>query len=81
VGPDAISFLTPTIGRCYSSGSFGHAWSVRRILALDPALDTVTCKIVAGPGRRRTETMTRAEFERWARYEVVQEESEWVRVG
>ncbi|GAB4172024.1 MAG: hypothetical protein OHK0026_09470 [Rhodocyclaceae bacterium] len=76
---------TPAAGRCYSNAAFGRAWSVRRVLhiepASDPARDRITYKVLVGPGRRRTDTTTRADFERWLRYEVVQKENEWLRVA
>ncbi len=69
-------------GRCYSNGTFGRSWSVRRVLAIEPGADgeLVTYRIVVGAGRRRIERASRAEFAKWARHEVVQAENEWVRV-
>lgn len=69
-------------GRCYSNGTFGRSWSVRRVLAIEPAADgeLVTYRIVVGAGRRRIERASSTEFAKWARHEVVQAESEWVRV-
>lgn len=73
-------------GKYYSSGTFGHSWSVRYVIDIardpggDPGLDRVSYKIVVGPSRRSSAVATRAEFSKWARYEVAKTENEWVRV-
>jgi len=37
----------------------------------------VIYKVLAGKDRRKSGVCTRAEFARWARYEVFQDESSW----
>lgn len=70
-------------GHCYSNGRFGPEWSVRCVVdAADSAdNDLVIYRAVAGAGasrsRRETGTVSRAELARWARYEVVRDETTW----
>ena len=40
----------------------------------------MVCVRVAGAGRRKSAVLAREEFARWAKYEVVLQENEWVRV-
>ena len=40
----------------------------------------MTFKIVAGAGRRKSATLPREEFARWAKYEVALNENEWVKL-
>ena len=67
----------------YSNGNFGDDWSVRQVVDesghSDPEMDKVIYKVVAGKGRRRSGVSTRAEFARWARYEVFRDENSWQR--
>ena len=66
-------------GACYSNGIYGSKWSVFQITREhDDA--TVTFKIVAGAGRRKSGTLPRDECARWAKYEVVLKENEWVKL-
>ncbi|WP_295880607.1 HPP family protein [uncultured Thiohalocapsa sp.] len=74
-------------GHCYSNGRFGPEWSVRCVVDAPeaPDNDLVIYRTVAGAGssrsRRETGTISRAELARWARYEVVREETTWRPVG
>lgn len=72
------------LGHYYSNGLFGKLWQVRHIIDesvhADPTKDKVIYKIVAGPGRRGTDTCTREEFAAWARYEVLRHENSWQRI-
>lgn len=72
-------------GRAYSNGRYAHEWSVRQIVdnsgRTDPEDDVVVYKVVAGKGRRGSGTCTRAEFARWARYEVERNENSWQRTA
>ena len=67
----------------YSNGEFGDDWSVRQVVDesahSDPEKDKIIYKAVAGKGRRRSGVSTRAEFARWARYEVFRDENSWQR--
>lgn len=67
----------------YSNGEFGDDWSVRQVVDesahSDAEKDKIIYKIVAGIGRRRSSVSTRAEFARWARYEVFRDENSWQR--
>mgnify|MGYP006283505445 CR=1 FL=1 len=70
-------------GHCYSNGRFGPEWSVRCVVDAAEATDNdlVIYRAVAGTGasrsRRETGTVSRAELARWARYEVVRDETTW----
>lgn len=66
-------------GRCYSNGIYGNKWSVYQITC-EHGDGTVTFKIVAGAGRRKSATLPREEFARWAKYEVALNENEWVKL-
>jgi CBS domain-containing membrane protein len=71
------------LGRYYSNGKYGAEWSVRQIIdAAESSAgqdDKVIYKVVAGDARYSTGVTTRAEFARWARYEVYREEGNWRR--
>ena len=65
----------------YSNGRYGDDWSVRHVvdqaLRGDPEKDQVIYRVVAGKDRRSAGTMSRADFARWARHEVVRNENSW----
>ena len=69
------------LGRYYSNGLYGNEWSVRQIVDEsvrdDPGKDTVVFEVIAGAGRRTSGVCTRIEFGRWAKHEVVRQESSW----
>lgn len=71
------------LGHFYSNGEQGEAWQVRQIVdesrSEDPARDRIIYKVVAGVGVRDSGVMTRAEFARWAKYEVVRHGKGWRR--
>ena len=71
-------------GHYYSNGRYGEHWSVRHIVdesgVTDPERDKVIYRVVAGHGRRSSGTCTRAEFARWAKYQVIRNENSWNRV-
>ena len=71
-------------GQYYSNGRSGESWSVRHIVdesgATDPDKDKVIYRVVAGHDRRSSGTCTRAEFARWAKYQVSRNENSWNRV-
>ena len=73
------------LGAAYSNGEQGEEWSVREIVdehrSDDPEKDRVIYKVVAGTGRRDTGVVTRTEFARWAKYEVVRHGEGWKRTG
>ena len=68
----------------YSNGAFGVEWSVRQIVDAsphtDPDKDLVVFKVVAGKGLRTSGVVTRADFARWASYELVRDDENWKRV-
>ena len=66
-------------GCCYSNGIYGNKWSVYQITR-EHDNGTVTLKIVAGAGRRKSATLPREEFARWAKYEVTLNENEWIKL-
>lgn len=70
------------LGRYYSNGRPGNDWSVRKVIdesgdTRTPAKDRVIYRIIVGTPARSTGVCTRAEFARWARYEVVQVNGSW----
>lgn len=72
------------LGAAYSNGDFGKHWAVRQILHIDASdesveQDSITFKVLVGPGRRSRLSCSRAEFLRWMRYEVVRNENSWER--
>lgn len=72
------------LGHYYSNGVYGEGWSVRRVIdesgVSEGERDQIIYRVVAGQDRRNTGTMARADFARWARYEVVLNENSWQRV-
>lgn len=71
-------------GRTYSNGAAGEAWSVRAVVDEScsevPAKDRIVWKGVAGAEVGQSGVMTRAEFARWARHEVVPHGTGWKRI-
>lgn len=71
------------LGHAYSNGGQGDGWEVREVVDAshtgDPERDQVIYKVVAGPRARTSGVMTRSEFARWARYEVVRHGKGWRR--
>lgn len=72
------------LGSYYSNGEYGEEWAVRQIVdesrSKDAAKDQVIYRTVAGGPRRESGVMTRAEFARWARYQVIRDDENWKRV-
>ena len=72
-------------GEYYSNGEYGENWSVRQIL--DESIhqetnnDMLTYKTVAGMGRRTSGIISRADFVKWARYQVIRDEDNWKRIN
>ena len=70
-------------GDCYSNGEYGPDWQVRQVIDMpntDSADDLLIYKVVAGQNRRASETVSRQEFARWARYAVFLNENSWQRM-
>ena len=72
------------LGGYYSNGKYGDDWSVRQVvdesLGESPEKDMLIYKVVAGPGRRSSDSMTRMEFANWAKYRVTRDEENWKRL-
>jgi CBS-domain-containing membrane protein len=68
-------------GCCYSNGRFGADWAVRCIVDVSEDQKQVIYRGVAGADRRRSGTLSRADFARWARYRVERDETTWRPVG
>lgn len=72
------------LGHYYSNGAYGPEWAVRQIIdqssSQDPTQDHVIYKVVAGAGRRATAMLSRAEFARWAKHDVIRDDENWRRV-
>ncbi len=72
-------------GKFYSNGKLGSLWSVRQVIDDSEeevplaSKDRVIYKIVAGHQSYATDICTRDEFKKWARFEVVQKDSLWVK--
>lgn len=78
------SHLDPSeirLGGTYSNGSYGENWSIRQVVdrvgVPDPDEDTLIYRVVGGKDRRKSGVCTRSEFARWAKYEVIRDESRW----
>jgi hypothetical protein len=76
-------------GKYYSNGAYGDSWAVRQIIDWDyenstgisqPDEEQLIFKVVAGNNRRSTGVMTKKDFARWAKHEVVRDEENWRRV-
>jgi len=65
----------------YCNGHYGDDWQIRQVVdesqQVNPEKDLVIYKVLAGKGRRKSGVCTRAQFARWARYEVFQDEASW----
>ncbi|NOQ90757.1 MAG: hypothetical protein GQ549_07405 [Gammaproteobacteria bacterium] len=71
-------------GHYYSNGEYGDIWSVRQIVDWaekeDSGEEQLIYKVIAGANRRNSGVMTKNEFSRWARHEVIRDEDNWRRV-
>ncbi|BCE03179.1 hypothetical protein TYM08_P3242 [Marinicellulosiphila megalodicopiae] len=71
-------------GKIYSNGKLGNLWSVRQVVDAgfhqNPEKDRVIYKVLAGAGGYETGICTRSEFKIWARFEVVQDNKQWLKV-
>ena len=71
-------------GHYYSNGEYGDLWSVRQIIdwseAVESGEEKLIYKVIAGADRRSTGVMTKNEFSRWAKHEVIRDEENWRRV-
>lgn len=72
-------------GRFYSNGELGHRWCVRQVIdaaeATEQRKDRVIYKSVAGANAYETGICQREEFRQWARFEVVESDGRWVKLG
>jgi CBS-domain-containing membrane protein len=71
------------LGHFYSNGHHDSRWQIRQVVDMPKAetsADLLIYKIVAGSNRRGSGTITRGDFARWARHEVVRNENSWQRV-
>jgi CBS domain-containing membrane protein len=73
------------LGHYYSNDAFGDDWSVRQVVDESPHpspdRDMVVYKVIAGPGKRKSEVLTRGEFARWARHEVCRDGENWKHIN
>lgn len=80
--------LTPqqiVLGNYYSNGRPGAEFTVRRVIdesgvTTTPEQNRIIYRVSAGPGANTTGTCTRAEFARWAKYQVRWLDGRWTRV-
>ena len=77
----AIHYQELEHGHYYSNGAYGDLWSVRQIVDWaetdDAGEEKLIYKVVAGADRRNSGVMTKNEFSRWAKHEVVRDENNW----
>lgn len=80
----AINYQELIPGHFYSNGAYGDLWSVRVIVDWteenDSGEDKLIYKTVAGADRRNTGVISKNEFSRWAKHEVIRDEENWHRV-
>lgn len=71
-------------GHYYSNGEHGELWSIRQIVDWsetdESGEEKLIYKIIVGDNRRDSGVMTKNEFSRWVKYEVVRDEDNWRRV-
>jgi len=71
-------------GHYYSNGEFGPDWCIRQVVdessGKSTGEDRIVYKVVAWAGLRNSAMLTRAEFARWASYEVIRDDENWKRV-
>ena len=71
-------------GHYYSNGEYGNSWSVRQIVDWadnnDDGEEKLIYKVIAGANRRNSGVLTKNEFSRWAKHEVIRDEDNWRRV-
>ncbi|WP_198411197.1 HPP family protein [Marinimicrobium alkaliphilum] len=74
-------------GASYSNGRVGRYWSIRQVIDVpaavtdDPEQEQLIYKVLAGDGAYATGICSRAEFQRWARFEVVESQGRWLRAN
>jgi len=80
----AIHYQELKHGHYYSNGENDDRWSVRQIVdwadTEDSGEEKLIYKVIAGANRRNSGVMTKNEFSRWAKYEVIRDENNWRRV-
>lgn len=80
----AIHYQELKHGHYYSNGEHGDLWSVRQIVdwaeAEDSGEEKLIYKVIAGADRRNSAVISKNEFARWARHEVIRDENNWRRV-
>ncbi|WP_416305338.1 HPP family protein [Neptunicella sp. SCSIO 80796] len=72
-------------GHIYSNGKLGSLWSIRQVVDAAPRYtlphkDKVIFKVLAGDGGYQTGICLRSEFHQWARFEVIKQNNQWVKV-
>jgi len=71
-------------GHYYSNGEHGKLWSIRQIVdwsdANEAGEEKLIYKIIVGENRRDSGVMTKNEFSRWVKYEVVRDDENWRRL-
>ncbi len=73
------------LGHYYSNDAEGPDWQVRRVIeesgGTGPEKNMVAYKVIAGDSRRTSGILTRQQFSRWARFEVVQKGERWEQIN
>jgi CBS-domain-containing membrane protein len=72
------------LGHYYSNDAEGPEWQVRRVIDESgdtaPERNMIVYKVVVGENRRTSGVLTRQQFSRWARSEVVQKGERWEKI-
>lgn len=80
----AIQYQELKHGHYYSNAETDDLWSVRQIVdwaeSEDSGEEKLIYKVIAGADRRNSGVMTKNEFSRWAKYEVIPDGDNWQRV-
>ena len=80
----AIHYQELKHGHYYSNDEHGDLWSVRQIVdwaeTEDSGEEKLIYKVIAGADRRNSAVISKNEFARWARHEVIRDENNWRRV-
>ena len=75
-------------GHFYSNGEYGDLWSVRQIVdwaenegsAEETGEEKLIYKVTAGADRRNSAVISKNEFSRWAKHEVIRDKDNWRRL-
>ena len=72
-------------GRLYSNGKIGSVWSIRQVTDISSSrsqieLNQVSYKVLAGDESGQTNVCSHYDFHQWARFEVIKQQQQWIKV-